>query len=39
MAQNNCEIEDCLNEATHLAGTETKIIEICKEHWNEIYKK
>lgn len=39
MVKNNCEIEGCQNEATHLAGTETKIIEICSDHYNLIYKK
>ena len=29
MEKNNCEIKNCSNEATHLASTETNIIEIC----------
>lgn len=39
MAKNKCEIKDCPNEATNLTATEGKIIEICKDHWNSIYKK
>lgn len=39
MARNNCEIEGCSKEATHIAGLETKIIEICSDHWNEIYRR
>jgi len=39
MSQHTCEIENCNNKATHLTSTETKIIEICADHWNEIYRK
>ena len=34
-----CEIKDCNNEAVYLTTTESKMIEICKDHWNEKYKK
>ena len=39
MAQNKCEMPGCDKPATHLTSTETKYIEICKEHWYEKYGK
>lgn len=39
MAQNNCEIEGCNNEATHITSTESNYIEICADHWHEKYRK
>lgn len=39
MAQSNCQIEGCTNEATHLTSTETKYIEICADHYNDKYRK
>ena len=39
MAKSKCEIPGCDNEATHLTSTESKIIEICADHWNGIYKR
>lgn len=31
-------MEGCEQEAKFLTSSETKIIEICKDHWNEKYK-
>jgi len=39
MDQNKCEMAGCDKPATHLTSTETKFIEICKDHWHEKYKK
>lgn len=39
MEQNKCEVAGCNNPATHLTTTESNIIEICKDHWYEIYRK
>ena len=34
-----CEEEGCDKPATHLTTTESRYIEICKEHWYEKYWK
>lgn len=38
MALGICEIDNCNQEAKYLTTTESKMIEICKDHWNEKYK-
>jgi hypothetical protein len=38
MSNQICEMEGCEQEAKFLTSSETKIIEICKDHWNEKYK-
>ena len=34
-----CQIPNCNKKATNLVGTETNIIEVCKDHWHEKYGK
>jgi hypothetical protein len=38
MGNHICEIKDCKEEAKYITTTESKMIEICKEHYNEKYK-
>ncbi len=38
MSNSICEVKDCKEEAKYLTTTESKMIEICKAHWNEKYK-
>jgi len=38
MGNHICEIKDCKEEAKYITTTESKMIEICKHHWNEKYK-
>lgn len=38
MGSSICEIDGCNKEAKYLTTTESKMIEICKDHWNEKYK-
>ena len=34
-----CEMNGCEGEAKHVTSTETKIIQVCKDCYNKIYKK
>jgi hypothetical protein len=34
-----CEINGCNKPASNLTATESKIIQICKDHYCEIYRK
>jgi ribosome-binding protein aMBF1 (putative translation factor) len=34
-----CEIKDCAGEAKHITSTESKIIQVCKDCYNKIYKR
>jgi len=34
-----CEIPGCGKKATNMTSTETKIIQVCKDCYNSIYKK
>lgn len=34
-----CEIKECGKPAKYLTATESKIIHICTDHYNQIYKK
>lgn len=37
--EDTCEIKGCDKQASHLTATESKIIQICKDHYCEIYRK
>lgn len=39
MSQDVCEIDGCNNLATHITSTESRFIEVCKDHWYSIYRK
>ena len=38
MISNICEIKDCERKSEYITTTDSKMIEICKEHYNEKYK-
>jgi len=38
MSLSMCEVDGCKKEGKYLTSTESKMIEVCKDHWNEKYK-
>jgi hypothetical protein len=36
---NKCEVKECAGEAKYITSTESKVIKMCKNCYNKIYKR